>query len=162
HRFSEYTSAPGFSPCASLQRGHSVTRRCRHSLANQDAYPEIARSAHQRRTTIGADPLRPRTMPKFVGRPRMRTPPGSPNLRTILTAVQISGGIDQLARQLAVDYRGRPLTVLGVLTGSLIFLSDLIRRLDIPLRVGLIQASSYRGRTTAPGRLSIAEGAMPD
>ena len=29
---------------------------------------------------------------------------------------------------------------------------DLIRRLDLPLRVGLIQASSYRGRATAPDR----------
>ena len=51
----------------------------------------------------------------------------------------------RLAEQIAADYRGRPLTVLGVLTGSLIFLSDLIRQLNLPLQVGLIQASSYPG-----------------
>ena len=83
-------------------------------------------------------------------------------MKTILTEAQISAGIDQLAIRLAAEYRGRPLTVLGVLTGSLIFLSDLIRRLDIPLRVGLIQASSYRGRATVPGALTISEGAMPE
>ena len=43
------------------------------------------------------------------------------------------------------------MTVLGVLTGCLMFLSDLIRRLDLPLRIALIQASSYRGATTAAG-----------
>jgi hypoxanthine phosphoribosyltransferase len=83
-------------------------------------------------------------------------------VKIILTEAQISAGIDRLAERLSADYRGRPLTVLGVLTGSLIFLSDLIRRLNFPLQVGLIQASSYRGRTTVPGALTIAEGAMPE
>ncbi len=72
-------------------------------------------------------------------------------------ATEISEGITRLARQIAADYAGRPLTVLGVLTGSLIFLSDLIRRLDLPLKVGLVQASSYRGLATSPGSLAIAD-----
>ncbi len=83
-------------------------------------------------------------------------------MKVLLTAAEISAGIDRLAEQIAAEYRGRPLTVLGVLTGSLIFLSDLIRRLNFPLQVGLIQASSYRGRTTDPGALQIAAAAMPD
>ncbi len=78
-------------------------------------------------------------------------------MRVILTESEISNGITRLARQIAVDYQGRPLTVLGVLTGSLIFLSDLIRRLDLPLKVGLVQASSYRGRSMTPGNLAIAD-----
>jgi hypoxanthine phosphoribosyltransferase len=78
-------------------------------------------------------------------------------VRVILTEAEISAGIARLAGQIAADYEGRPLTVLGVLTGSLIFLSDLIRRLDLPLKVGLIQASSYRGRATQPGTLAIAD-----
>jgi hypoxanthine phosphoribosyltransferase len=78
-------------------------------------------------------------------------------VRIILTETEISTGIAQLARQIAADYEGRPLTVLGVLTGSLIFLSDLIRRLDLPLKVGLVQAASYRGAATSPGSLAIAD-----
>ena len=78
-------------------------------------------------------------------------------MRVILTEAEIAAGVAQLARQIAVDYQGRPLTVLGVLTGSLIFLSDLIRRLDLPLKVGLVQASSYRGPATSPGSLAIAD-----
>lgn len=83
-------------------------------------------------------------------------------MKVILTEDEISSGIGRLAHQIAQEYRGRPLTVLGVLTGSLIFLSDLIRRLNFPLQVGLIQAASYRGRTTTPGPLTITESAMPD
>lgn len=78
-------------------------------------------------------------------------------MRVLLSETEISTGIAQLARRLSDDYRGQPLTVLGVLTGSLIFLSDLIRRLNLPLKVGLIQASSYRGRATTPGKLAVGD-----
>jgi hypoxanthine phosphoribosyltransferase len=50
----------------------------------------------------------------------------------------------------------------GVLTGSLVLLADLIRQLDMPLRIGLVQASSYRGRTTERGTLSINSNLLPD
>ena len=83
-------------------------------------------------------------------------------MRRLIDEHAIRDGVDRLARQLASDYEGRPLTVLGVLTGSIIFLSDVIRRIDLPLRVGLIQASSYRGRATAPGELSVNASLVPD
>jgi len=70
--------------------------------------------------------------------------------------------VSQMGSQLADEYRGRPLTVLGVLTGSIVFLSDLIRKMDVPLRVGLIQASSYRGATTRPAELAINDSLLPD
>ena len=67
-----------------------------------------------------------------------------------------------LGSQIARDYRGQPITVLGVLTGSLVFLADLIRRMDLPLKVGLIQASSYRGAATTPGKLSWNTELVPN
>jgi hypoxanthine-guanine phosphoribosyltransferase len=45
----------------------------------------------------------------------------------LLSESDIKEGVAELARQIAADYRDRPLTVLGVLTGSIIFLADLIR-----------------------------------
>src|SRR5947207_341284 len=87
---------------------------------------------------------------------------GRLQVRVILSADEISAGIDSLAHEIAGQYQGRPLTVLGILTGSLIFLSDLIRRLNFPLRVGLIQASSYRGTATSPGALTITDVTRPD
>lgn len=70
--------------------------------------------------------------------------------------------VAELGRIIAADYRDRPLTILGVLTGSIVLLSDLIRRINLPLRVGLIQASSYRGRATEPGPLAVNAELVPD
>jgi hypoxanthine phosphoribosyltransferase len=67
-----------------------------------------------------------------------------------------------LAGEIVEHYGGRPLTVVGVLTGSMVLVADLIRRLDMPLRVGVIQARSYRGSATSPGPLAIDCSTLPD
>ena len=54
------------------------------------------------------------------------------------------------------------MTIIGVLTGCLMFLADLVRHLDLPLRIGLIQASSYRGAVTTPGQLHVSPELLPD
>ena len=68
----------------------------------------------------------------------------------------------ELAAQVGRDYRERTVTILRVRTGSLMFLADLVRRLDLPLRIGFVQASSYRGPVTAPGALAIDPQLLPD
>lgn len=83
-------------------------------------------------------------------------------MRTLLTEATIQTRVEALGRQIAEDYRDKPLTVLGVLTGCLIFLSDLIRQMDLPLKVGLLEASSYRGATTTRGELSFNVERVPD
>jgi hypoxanthine phosphoribosyltransferase len=83
-------------------------------------------------------------------------------LPILLTTNQIQTRLSELAEQLRHEYHGRPLTIVGVLTGSLMFLADLVRRLDLPLRIGLIQATSYRGAATTPGRLHINPELQPD
>jgi len=66
-----------------------------------------------------------------------------------------------LAGQVSATYGDRPLTIVGVLTGSVVLLADLIRLLDMPLRVGVLQASSYRDGTR-PGDLIINSEMMLD
>jgi hypoxanthine phosphoribosyltransferase len=83
-------------------------------------------------------------------------------MRVLLAAEQIQQRVAELAQEIAVDYRGRPLTIVGVLTGSLMFLADLVRHLDLPLRIGFIQASSYRGATTQGGALRVQPELLPD
>jgi hypoxanthine phosphoribosyltransferase len=83
-------------------------------------------------------------------------------MEILIPAERIQGRVTELARQITLDYENRPITIVGVLTGSLIFLADLIRRLDLPLRIGLIQASSYRGTATTPGELHIQPELVPD
>jgi hypoxanthine phosphoribosyltransferase len=80
----------------------------------------------------------------------------------LLSAEEIQHRVGVLARQIAADYRHQPVTIVGVLTGSLIFLADLVRHLDLSLRIGLIQASSYRGQATTPGDLKVGTELVPD
>ena len=54
------------------------------------------------------------------------------------------------------------MTIVAILTGSLIVLADLIRKIQLPLRVALLQASSYKGATTSAGALVINEAFTPD
>ena len=83
-------------------------------------------------------------------------------MEILLPAERIQERVAELARQVAADFRGRPVTIVGVLTGSIMFLADLVRHLDLPLRIGLVQASSYRGPATDPGELRIEPSLLPD
>lgn len=80
----------------------------------------------------------------------------------LISEEQIRERVGQMGREVEGDYRGKPLTIVAVLTGSLIVLADLIRRIEIPLRVALVQASSYKGATTEGGVLVLNEAFAPD
>ena len=80
----------------------------------------------------------------------------------LLSESEIRDRMAALGRQIEDDYRDRPLTIVAVLTGSLIALADLIRQIRIPLRIALVQASSYRGATTTATTLVINEAFAPD
>jgi hypoxanthine phosphoribosyltransferase len=83
-------------------------------------------------------------------------------MKVLLSADDIQRRVAEMARQIAADYQGRDITIVGVLTGCLMFLADLVRHLDLPLRIGLVQASSYRGETTMSGALRIQPELLPD
>jgi len=81
-------------------------------------------------------------------------------MRILLSAEQIQTSIDRLAAEIREREAGRPLTVIAVLTGSIIFLADLIRKLDMPLCVGVLQARSYLG--TERGALAVNADMLPE
>jgi hypoxanthine phosphoribosyltransferase len=83
-------------------------------------------------------------------------------VKTLLTADDLKDGVDRMGREIGQFYGNEPLTIVGVLTGSIVLLADLIRRLTMPLRVGLVQASSYRGSSIDPGQLTINFDLLPD
>ncbi|MFV1967370.1 MAG: hypoxanthine phosphoribosyltransferase [Pirellulaceae bacterium] len=82
-------------------------------------------------------------------------------MKTRLSEDQLQEGVKRLAREIRETCGDSPLTIVGVLTGSVVLLADLIRQLDMPLRVGVIQASSYRNGTR-PGDLIINSEMMLD
>lgn len=56
--------------------------------------------------------------------------------------------VAELGARLSADYAGRELTLVSVLKGSLPFMADLMRAMRIPLRIDLMEVSSYGGATT--------------
>ena len=81
-------------------------------------------------------------------------------MKILVSAEQIQASVEKLAAEIREREGKKPLTVIAIMTGSIVFLADLIRKLDMPLRVGVVQTSSYRG--TARGPLSINAEMMPD
>jgi hypoxanthine phosphoribosyltransferase len=83
-------------------------------------------------------------------------------MKVLISEQEISARVTELGQALSEDYAGRPLTILGVLTGSIVLLADLIRATSVPLRVALIQAASYGGTRTTAGELTINNALVPD
>ncbi len=78
-------------------------------------------------------------------------------VEVIVTQQQIAERIAQLARQITADYQDKQLVLLGVLTGSFVFLSDLMRQLDRPCEVHFLDAASYGNSTVSSGEVTITK-----
>ncbi len=83
-------------------------------------------------------------------------------MEILLSAERIRERVGELAAEIRDQYRGQPITIVGVLTGCLMFLADLVRHLDMPVRLALVQASSYRGAATSPGKLRVQADLTPE
>jgi hypoxanthine phosphoribosyltransferase len=83
-------------------------------------------------------------------------------MEVLIPAEKIRDRLDALAAEVTRAYAGKPVVVVGILNGCLMFVADLIRRIDLPLRVAFLTASSYRGAATTPGKLEIHDELLPD
>lgn len=83
-------------------------------------------------------------------------------MRRLIEQDEIQRRVHALGQELSEQYRGRNLTVIGALTGCMLFMADLVRAIDVPHRIGVVQTSSYRGSTTRPGELTVDLGLLPD
>jgi len=83
-------------------------------------------------------------------------------MKTLLSKEDLHDGVMRMADAISACYADRQLTIVGVLTGSVVLMADLIRAIDLPMRVGVLQASSYRGATTTRGQLVINSELMLD
>ena len=83
-------------------------------------------------------------------------------MKVLIEAEEIREAVERLGQRLATDYAGKTLTVVGVLTGSVMLLADLVRAMNLPLRISLIRASSYRGTVTRAGELEVDDQLLDD
>lgn len=75
--------------------------------------------------------------------------------KILFTQEQIEGIVSELAQKISRDYRGKKLCLLCVLKGSLVFCADLMRKIDIPLELMCVNASSYKNSTISSGKVEI-------
>lgn len=70
--------------------------------------------------------------------------------------------LDEVAHQITTDYRGKELTVIAVLNGSLMFMADLLRRIPLPLKLDCLSVASYHGGTATSGEVTFNQLVRPD
>ena len=63
--------------------------------------------------------------------------------------------VSELGKKITNDYKGKNVLVIGVLKGANIFLGDLVRKIDLPVKIDFIAASSYGSSTESSGVVKI-------
>jgi len=75
--------------------------------------------------------------------------------KCLISREQIAEKVALLGQQISGDYRGKDLIVVGILKGAVVFLSDLIREISIPLYIDFMAVSSYGSSTESSGVVRI-------
>jgi hypoxanthine phosphoribosyltransferase len=75
--------------------------------------------------------------------------------RVLLSAEEIRTRVAAMAAQIERDYAGRLITVVALMDGALFFVADLLRQIDLPIRLVTLGASSYHGGTHSSGQVRL-------
>lgn len=73
----------------------------------------------------------------------------------LISEEQLKAKVSELGKQISKDYQGKDLLLVSILKGACVFLSDLMRAVDIPLAIDFMCVSSYGKGTTTQGRAKI-------
>jgi hypoxanthine phosphoribosyltransferase len=75
-------------------------------------------------------------------------------VKKLISEKIIKKRIKELGKKITRDYKNKKLVVIGILKGSFIFMSDLIREIKLPLNLDFVIASSY-GKGKTPGKIKL-------
>ena len=75
--------------------------------------------------------------------------------RVLLDAPAIQSRVAGMAEDIARDFAGRQLTVIIIMDGALFFVADLLRGIDLPMRIVSMSASSYHGAPKTSGEVKL-------
>ena len=78
-------------------------------------------------------------------------------LNPLLSQEQIASIVQGLANQISKDYTGRELVLVCILKGAFMFLSDLIRHLQIPVQVDFVRVASYGSGMKTSGKTEMTK-----
>ncbi|MCQ2528096.1 MAG: hypoxanthine phosphoribosyltransferase [Saccharofermentans sp.] len=77
--------------------------------------------------------------------------------KVVFTREEIEARVKELGEQITRDYQGKELVIVGVVKGSLYFLSDLTRYIDLPVKVDLIGFGNIPDTTSKTGVVKITK-----
>lgn len=84
--------------------------------------------------------------------------PAAPEIeRVLFTEEQVQQRVREVAEEISERYNGRELKLIGVLKGSVFFLTALAREISVPVKIDFLSISSFSSKTTAPGLVRIAK-----
>lgn len=75
-------------------------------------------------------------------------------VEVMISEEEISKRISELGAKITNDYAGEELVVVGVLNGAFMFVADLIRKINVPVRLEFMAVSSYSG-TESTGEIKV-------
>lgn len=78
-------------------------------------------------------------------------------LNRLVSREQIASIVSGLAEQISIDYREKELVLVCILKGAFMFLSDLVRQLQIPIRIDFVRLASYGSGMKSSGRIEITK-----
>ena len=73
----------------------------------------------------------------------------------LITEEELHQKVQELGRQISQDYAGKDLLLVSVLKGSVIFMADLMRAIDIPMDIDFMSVSSYGSKSVTSGEVRI-------
>ena len=78
----------------------------------------------------------------------------------LVNEAQIKDRVKEIAQIISLDYKNKSLTIISILNGSLIFLSDLIRLISHPVKIDTIKVNTYIGNSTFAGKEAEVAGTI--
>lgn len=82
--------------------------------------------------------------------------------RILVTEEELNKIAHRLGAKITEEYAGKELLIIGILKGSIYFLTDLSRYIDLPCNIDFIQASSYGASTVSSGEIKIIKDTYDD
>ncbi len=84
------------------------------------------------------------------------------SLKVLFTEEEIQNRIKELADEMNNFYRGEEVYSVCVLKGAVMFATDLVKSLNMPVKMEFIRLSSYNGGTTTSGKVNAVDISLPD
>jgi len=73
----------------------------------------------------------------------------------LVTEDQIKKRVGELGKEITGEYKGKNLVLIGILKGAVIFMSDLVRSIDLPISMDFMAVSSYGNSSKSSGVVKI-------